>query len=174
MKLFTLFVNLIVPVIYISHLVCCVNGLPYPEPQGNIQTVTLPAAITADSVNNGIAFSQSFMQLLNMFLTNFNTMIPKFVELFTAAAAPSAGVLNTGGQSIPSIPSLKTEVPMGIQPENFNGAPAGSSIMPRDVELLDNEIISAAYRVPVWIQSWLCSFECIFLLFFLFCTFPFY
>lgn len=156
MKLFTLFVNLIVPVIYVSQLVFCVNGLPYPEPQGNIQMVTLPAAITADSVNNGIAFSQSFMQLLNMFMTNFNTMIPRFVELFTtaaAAAAPTAGVLNTGGQSIPGIPSLKTEDPMGIQPENFNSEAAGSSTIPRDVELLDNEIISAAYKVPVWIQS---------------------
>lgn len=158
MKLFTLFVNLIVPVIYVSQLVFCVNGLPYPEPQGNIQTVTLPAAITAaDSVNNGIAFSQSFMQLLNMFFTNFNTMIPRFVELFTAAATPTAGVLNTGGQSIPGIPSLKTEDPMGIQPENFNGEAAGSSAMPGDVELIDNEIISAAYKVPVWIQSWLCT-----------------
>lgn len=151
MKLFTLFVNLIVPVIYVFQLVFCVNGLPYPEPQRNIQMVTLPAAITADSVNNGIAFSQSFMQLLNIFMTNFNTMIPRFVELFTtaAAASPTAGVLNTGGQSIPGIPLLKTEDPMGIQPENFNSEAAGSSTIPRDVELLDNEIISAAHKVPV-------------------------
>lgn len=140
MKLFG--VSLAVSVI-LAGLVFGVNTLPYPEPQAVPQTVTLPSPFTADAMNNGIAFTQSFMQLLNLFLANFNTMIPKFVELFTSTG-PNLAAL----PSVPGIPSLTA-----MQPGKINSPPADNSIVPRDVELLDNVIANAANQIPVWMVA---------------------
>lgn len=106
------------------------------------------APMTAQSVNSGINFTQQFMQLLSMLFNNFNSIVPRFVNLFTGQNPTAAGGAPT--QSIPSIPGLPSLTAMQTQgfnnlnlPEKMNNAPN----TPRDTELSDNDIINDAVDI---------------------------
>lgn len=145
-----LFVNLLVVCAIIAQLVFCVDAAPYPQPQEGQQMLTMPATITADAMNNGIAISQSFMQLLSLFLNNFNSMIPKMVDLFTSTSPAAGKVPIPSAPGIPSLPSLQTPDLMAVQPEKMNSEAVDTAIIPQDVEVLDNEIINSANnKIPI-------------------------
>lgn len=129
--------KLISCIIFSVILAPLVFGVPLPQSQPPLQGATAAAQpiVNAQTVNGGIAFTQQFMQLLGMLFNNFNTIVPRFVNLFTGQS-PSAAGLPSPGQSIPSlsnipgVPSLQS-----LQPEKFNNLPKVQPKSPRDTEL---------------------------------------
>lgn len=145
-----------------------VIGVPLPQmqPQSQSQSqsqsqgATAQSIINAQSVNGGIAFTQQFMQLLSMLFNNFNSIVPRFVNLFTGqnqAAIPSPAQSIPSLSNIPGLPSLPS-VQAGFQPPKYNNQPSLlnqpnllQAITPRDTELINdndsNDIINDAVDI---------------------------
>lgn len=151
----TFYIPFIFNTTILCHLLVCTIAAPYPEYHGQPHPITMghPQAITAQSVNSDLTFAQTFIQLIAQLYNNFNTLFPKFVNLFTttapAALAPSN--LRPAGQGLPSLPEVSAAVPSipnfnAWQPEKFNNVHRDrtNSAMPRDVELIENDVIAAS------------------------------
>lgn len=127
---------------------------PQPQSQSQSQGATAQPIINAQSVNGGIAFTQQFMQLLSMLFNNFNSIVPRFVNLFTgpsSVAVPSPSQSIPSLSNIPGLPSLPS-VQAGFQPPKYNNQPnLLQTITPRDTELMldndSNDIINDAVDI---------------------------
>lgn len=104
-------------------------------------------AITAQSVTSDLTFVQNFIQLLNQLFTNFNTLFPKFINLFTTtapAALTPPNLRNPIQGALPSMPEISATAP------NYDVWPSGKinnahkdrtdSIIHRDVELIERDV----------------------------------
>lgn len=104
------------------------------------QTLTGQSSpMTTQSVNNGINLTQQFIQLMGMLFNNFNTFIPRFVNLFTGQnpiATDTASVLPL--PDVSSLQSIQSGLNNDLRPEKFNKAP----ITPKHTELFDNDVIN--------------------------------
>lgn len=138
----------------LCYLLVCSTAAPRPESVGQQNSIaiehTQSEAITAQSVSSELNFVQSFIQLLSQLYNNFNTLFPKFVNLFTtnAPAALAPTNLRPPGQGLPSLPEISAAVPStpnfgAWQPEKINTVQRDhtNSAIPRDVELIGNDII---------------------------------
>lgn len=139
--------NVIISILILVNIILCVIAAPHQKQQSTNEP---SQAITAQTVTTEMAFVQTFMQLLSQMFTQFNTIIPKFVNLFAANTpqVPAAPNLRPGQllpASLPdfasaaanSIPNLSALQPEKISNESTNVR----SPMPRDVELIENDVI---------------------------------
>lgn len=83
--------KLFVPVIIV---VCLINyGMAAPNPQ---QKEPERSQSMVQALNSGLAMAQAFLQVISQLFNQFNTMMPKFINLFT----------NPGIPQLPDMPSL--------------------------------------------------------------------
>lgn len=140
---------------FLCHLLVYSIAAPHPQFHGPKESIAInrsqAEAITAQSVNSDLMFAQNFMQLLSQLFNNFNTLFPKFINLFTAPAALAPPNLRPPGQALPSLPEISAAVPSipnfdNWQPEKINNARRDhtQSAIPRDVELIENDAIEAS------------------------------
>lgn len=136
----------------ILHVVLChllIVSMAIPMPQSD-----QAEAITAQSVNSDIAFVQNFMQFISQLFNNFNTLFPKFINLFTTTAPTASGPTNLRppGQGLPSLPEISAVMPSmpnfnnWNQPEKMNSVQNGHTnvAIPNDVELIQNDSIETS------------------------------
>lgn len=135
--------------IFLCHLVVLSVAAPHPQKS---RAIDLPRgeAITAQSVNSDLTFVQNFMQFLSQLFNNFNTLFPKFINLFTttAPAALAPPNLRPSGQALPSLPEISGATPSipnfsAWQPEKINNGRRDNTIR-RDVELIENDAIETS------------------------------
>lgn len=133
----------------VAQLLFIVYAAPMPQSQV-AQLTSQSAPITVQSVDGGIAFTQNFMQLFSSMFHSFNTIVPRFINLFTGQnpAAPGAPSNALPGlpslpniPSIPSLPSIQASSVGRSQPEKINIVPNVTFQSPKkDIELIENDI----------------------------------
>lgn len=124
--------------IFLAQSLFSVSAKPLPQLQLPQLPDVRPEAITTQSMNNGLAFTQNMLQLLGMLFNNFNAFVPRFVSLFTSQNPPAGA--NPTGLTLPSMPSIPGLTMPSILPAGFN-----NRMQP---EKINNELTNVPSNTP--------------------------
>lgn len=158
----------------IIFVVLIFGGTVSSYPQSVQRMADQSQAMSAETVNSGLCMAQNFIQAFNQLFQQFSTMLPKVFNMFTSMQLPQLPDLPSLS-NLPNIPSIPTDISKFIETfetdatafiqslpsPTLNQLPGIIQTAPKDVELIDNDVIKTVDKIFMWNQQFqqkLCSF----------------
>lgn len=150
----------------IIFVVLIFGGMVSSYPQSVQRMADQSQAMSAETVNSGLCMAQNFIQAFNQLFQQFSTMLPKVFNMFTSMQLPQLPDLPSLS-NLPNIPSIPTDISKFIETfetdatafiqslpsPTLNQLPGIIQTAPKDVELIDNDVIKTVDKIFMWNQQ---------------------